>query len=87
MKNNNHILADERVGRLLVKLSTPAMVGMFVMALYNLVDTIFVGRGIGSLAIAGITIVFPIQMLVMAIAMMLGIGGASIISRSLGAED
>lgn len=87
MKNNNHILADERVGRLLVKLSTPAMVAMFVMALYNLVDTIFVGRGIGSLAIAGITIVFPIQMLVMAIAMMLGIGGASIISRSLGAED
>ncbi|MBU4446566.1 MATE family efflux transporter [bacterium] len=81
------MLADERVGRLLVKLSTPAMVAMFVMALYNLVDTIFVGRGIGSLAIAGITIVFPIQMLVMAIAMMLGIGGASIISRSLGAED
>ena len=87
MKNNNHILADERVGRLLVKLSTPAIVGMFVMALYNLVDTIFVGRGIGSLAIAGITIVFPIQMVVMAIAMMLGIGGASIISRSLGAGD
>ncbi|MCG2716035.1 MAG: MATE family efflux transporter [Candidatus Marinimicrobia bacterium] len=81
------MLADERVGRLLDKLSTPAMVAMFVMALYNLVDTIFVGRGIGSLAIAGITIVFPIQMLVMAIAMMLGIGGASIISRSLGAED
>lgn len=87
MRNENHILAEDRVGHLLVKLSTPAMVGMFVMALYNLVDTIFVGRGVGPLAIAGITIVFPIQMLVMAIAMMLGIGGASLISRSLGAQN
>lgn len=87
MKKNNHVLAEERVGRLLIKLSTPAMVGMFVMALYNLVDTIFVGRGVGSMAIAGITIVFPIQLLVMAIAMMIGIGGASVISRALGAED
>jgi len=63
------------------------MVGMFVMALYNVVDTIYIGRGVGPLAIAGITIVFPIQMVVMAIAMMLGIGGASIISRALGAGD
>lgn len=87
LKNNNHILADERVGRLLVKLSTPAMLAMFVMALYNVVDTIYIGRGVGPLAIAGITIVFPIQMVVMAIAMMLGIGSASIISRALGAGD
>jgi len=87
LKTNNHILADERVGRLLIKLSAPAMVGMFVMSLYNVVDTIYIGRGVGPLAIAGITIVFPIQMVVMAIAMMLGIGGASIISRSLGAGD
>ncbi|MBU0713162.1 MATE family efflux transporter [bacterium] len=63
------------------------MVGMFVMALYNVVDTIFVGRGVGAMAIAGITIVFPIQLLVMAIAMMVGIGGASVISRALGAGD
>ncbi|MFH1250937.1 MAG: MATE family efflux transporter [bacterium] len=87
MKSNNHILADEKVGRLLVNLSAPAMVGMFVMALYNVVDTIFVGRGVGAMAIAGITIVFPIQLLVMAIAMMVGIGGASVISRALGAGD
>ncbi|HCK99735.1 MAG TPA: MATE family efflux transporter [Candidatus Marinimicrobia bacterium] len=87
MKNKNHILADERIGRLLIKLSTPAMVAMFVMALYNIVDTIYIGRGVGPLAIAGITIVFPIQMIVMAIAMMLGIGSASIISRALGAKD
>jgi putative MATE family efflux protein len=87
MQENNHILADERVGRLLVSLSTPAMIGMFVMALYNVVDTIFVGRGVGTMAIAGIAIVFPIQMVVMAIAQMLGIGGAAIISMALGAGD
>ncbi len=87
MNENNHILADERVGRLLVSLSTPAMIGMFVTALYNVVDTIFVGRGVGTLAIAGIAIVFPIQMVVMAIAQMLGIGGAAMISIALGAGD
>jgi len=87
MQENNHILADERVGRLLVSLSTPAMIGMFVMALYNVVDTIFVGRGVGTLAIAGIAIVFPIQMVVMAVAQMLGIGGAAMISIALGAGD
>jgi len=87
MQENNHILADERVGRLLVSLSTPAMIGMFVTALYNVVDAIFVGRGVGTLAIAGIAIVFPIQIVVMAIAQMLGIGGAAIISIALGAGD
>jgi len=87
LNKNNHILAEERVGRLLIKLSTPAMVAMFVTALYNVVDTIYIGRGVGSMAIAGITIVFPIQLLVMAIAMMVGIGGASVISRALGAGD
>jgi len=87
LNNNNHILADEKVGRLLVNLSTPAMVAMLVTALYNVVDTIYIGRGVGPMAIAGITIVFPIQMLVMAIAMMVGIGGASVISRALGAGD
>jgi putative MATE family efflux protein len=86
-QNEKHILADDHIGRLLFKLSTPAIIGMFVMALYNLVDTVFVGRGVGALGIAGITIVFPIQMFVMAIAQMLGIGGASIISRALGARD
>ena len=85
--NNNHILADSHIGRLLIKLSLPATIGMLVMALYNIVDTIFVGHGVGSLAIAGLTIVFPTQMIVMAVAMMVGMGAASIISRALGAND
>ena len=80
-------LASEGIGRLLWKLSLPAGVGMFVMALYNVVDTIFIGRTVGSLGIAGLSIVFPIQMLVMGVGQMIGIGGASLISRSLGAQN
>jgi len=68
-------------------MSVPAMLAMFVNALYNLVDTIFVGRGVGSLAIGALTVAFPFQILTMAIAMLLGTGAASIVSRSLGAGD
>ncbi len=81
------MLANERIGKLLWKLSLPAGIGMFVMALYNVVDTIFIGQVVGPLGIAGLTIVFPIQILVMGIGLMIGIGGASLISRSLGARD
>jgi len=84
---NEHILADNNIKKLLIKLSTPAAAGMMVMALYNVVDTIFVGRGVGPLAIAGLSIVFPVQMIVLAIGQMIGIGSASVISRSLGAGD
>lgn len=84
---NNHILADDNIGKLLFKLSAPATLGMFVMALYNVVDTIFIGHSVGRLGIAGISIVFPFQMFVLAIGQTLGIGGASLISRSLGAGN
>ncbi|UCF10309.1 MAG: MATE family efflux transporter [Candidatus Bipolaricaulota bacterium] len=80
-------LGTDPVGRLLVRMSAPAAVGLLVQALYNLTDTIFVGRGVGTLAIAGIVISFPVQLLVMAIAQTLGIGSASIVSRALGAGD
>ncbi len=87
MNQNTRLLGDETIGRLLFRLSTPATIGMMVMALYNIVDTIFVGQGVGPMAIAGLTIVFPIQMIVTSVAQTLGIGGASIISRSLGSND
>ncbi len=80
-------LGTEKIGKLLFKLSAPAIIGMMVSSLYNLVDTIFVGRGVGSLGIAGISIQFPIQMIVMALAITVGVGGASIISRALGAKE
>jgi len=80
-------LANEKIGTLLWKLSLPAGIGMFVMTLYNVVDTIFIGHMVGPLGIAGLSIVFPIQMLIMGSGLMVGIGGASLISRALGSRD
>lgn len=87
MNNRKYELANEDIGRLLLRYSTPAVVAMFVNSLYNLVDTIFVGQGAGTLALAGLAIAFPIQMFILAIAQVVGIGSASIISRSLGAGE
>jgi putative MATE family efflux protein len=87
-QNHNHnVLDTDRVGWLLVKLTTPAFFGMFVQTLYNVVNTIFIGRFVGPLAIAGLSIVFPLQMLAMGIGMMVGMGGSSLISRFIGAGN
>jgi putative MATE family efflux protein len=82
-----NVLDDDRIGRLLLKLTLPAFFGMFVMTLYNVVDTIFVGLYVGPLGIAGLSIVFPLQMLSMGIGQMMGMGGASLISRLIGAGN
>ncbi len=87
IKTRSDMLARERIGRLLWKLSMPAIIGMMVHGLYNLVDTIFVGRFAGTLGIGGIAIAFPIQMILMGIGMTIGIGGASLISRRMGEKN
>ncbi|MCL5270164.1 MAG: MATE family efflux transporter [bacterium] len=87
LSDKSEILASDRLARLLLRLSLPAMIGMFTMALYNVVDTIYVGRGIGTLGIAGVALCFPLHVFVLAIGLLLGIGTASVISRALGAGD
>lgn len=77
-------LGKEPLFPLLMRLSVPAVVGMMVMALYNIVDSIFVGRGAGSLALAGLAIAFPVQISLGALGQMVGVGSASIASRRLG---
>ncbi|OLS36098.1 MATE family efflux transporter [Alkalihalophilus pseudofirmus] len=77
-------LGTESIPKLLRDLSIPAMIGMFVMALYNVVDTIFISYGVGIEAVAGVTIAFPVMMIIMAVSAAMGIGGASVISRRLG---
>jgi putative MATE family efflux protein len=84
---NRSVLDDDRIGHLLLKLSIPAFFGLATMTLYNVVDTIFIGRYVGSLGIAGLSIVFPIQMLSIGIGQMAGMGGASLISRLIGARN
>jgi putative MATE family efflux protein len=83
----NNLLDDKRVGRLLLKLSLPAFFGMSVMTLYNVVDTIFIGHFVGPLGIAGLSIVFPLQILTMGVGQLIGMGGASLVSRSIGGGD
>jgi len=80
-------LASEKIPKLLLQQSMPATIGLLVMSLYNVVDTIFIGHGVGTLGIAGLAIAFPIQMIVMALAQTVGIGASSIISRALGSKD
>ena len=84
---NTSVLDSDHVGHLLLKLSLPAFLGMFVNTLYNVVDTIFIGHYVGPLGIAGLSIVFPIQMLSIGMGQMTGMGGASVISRLIGAGN
>lgn len=82
-----HMLASEPIPALLLKMAVPAMIAMGVNALYNLVDTIYIGRGVGPEGIGGISIAFPFQILILAIALMVGMGSASLISRLMGRGD
>lgn len=84
MKSNRELLLRGNINGLLFKFSAPAIIGMVAGALYNIIDTIFVGRGVGSLAIAALSIVLPIQLFIMGIGTMIGVGSASVISRALG---
>lgn len=87
MAENAARLGKEKITKLLLSLSLPATVAMMVNGLYNIVDTIFIGKGVGALAIGGLAIAFPIQMLIMGFAQMVGIGAASAVSRNLGAKN
>ncbi len=80
---NNEELRTEKVGKLLLKFSIPAIVGMLVNALYNVVDRIYIGW-IGPMAMTGIGISLPFMTLIMAFGMLVGIGAGARISIRLG---
>jgi putative MATE family efflux protein len=79
-------LGKESIPRLLFQQAAPASVGFLIMSIYGIVDTIFVGRYVGSMGIAAIAVVMPITFLISSIGMAIGVGGASIISRALGSD-
>ena len=87
MSNKAAALGTEAIGGLLIKQAVPASIGILVMSLNILVDTIFVGNWIGSIAIAAINVVLPVSFFIAALGMAIGIGGSSIISRALGANN
>lgn len=86
-KVSSQDLGTQPIGKLLVKQAVPASIGILVMSLNILVDTIFVGNWIGSVAIAAINVVLPVSFFIAALGMSIGVGGSSIISRALGSNE
>ncbi len=86
-KISSQDLGSQPINKLLIKQAVPASIGILVMSLNILVDTIFVGNWIGSIAIAAINVVLPVSFFIAALGMSIGIGGSSIISRALGAKN
>lgn len=83
---SQQILGTERISKLLIKYSIPAIIGMLVNSLYNVVDRIFIGniKGVGSLAITGLGVTMPIMTIILAFGMLIGIGTTATISLKLG---
>ncbi|MDT0689685.1 MATE family efflux transporter [Salegentibacter sp. F188] len=86
-KIDSAALGNRPISKLLIQQAAPASVGILVMSLNILIDTIFVGNWIGPIAIAAINVVLPVSFFIAALGMSIGIGGSSIISRALGAEQ
>ena len=76
--NDPHILGTQPIGKLLVSYSLPAIIGMTLTSLYNIIDSIFIGNGVGALAISGMAITFPLMNLLIAFCTLVGVGGATI---------
>ena len=79
-------LGADKIGALLLRFSLPAITGMLVNALYNVVDRIFVGRGVNEIALGGLSLVMPLMTFSMAFAMLAGVGAANLISMRLGQQ-
>lgn len=84
--NRAQRLGQEEILPLLLHFSIPAIIGMLVQALYNVVDRIFVGNGVGPLGLAGLTVAFPVMLVQMAFSMLIGLGATALISIRLGEQ-
>ncbi len=82
-----HVLGTANVRKLLWEYSLPAIVAMLASSLYNIVDSIFIGHGVGALAISGLAITFPLMNLSAAFGSLIGAGGATLLSIKMGQHD
>lgn len=80
-------LGKEAVGRLMWRFFVPAFVGVIANALYNIVDRIFIGQGVGALALSGIGVIFPVMLIVMGFGMLIGVGAGVLVSIRLGERN
>lgn len=81
------LLGTERLGRLLTQYAIPAIIAMTASSLYNMADSIFIGHGVGSLAISGLALTFPLMNLAAAFGSLVGIGASTLVSVKLGQKD
>lgn len=80
-------LGTERIGKLLKQYAAPAIVAMTATSLYNMVDSIFIGQGVGPMAISGLAVTFPLMNISTAFGTLVGVGAATLISMLLGQKD
>ncbi len=80
-------LGTEKISKLLRQYATPAIVAMLASSLYNMVDSIFIGQGVGPLAISGLAVTFPLMNIAVAFGTLVGVGAATLISILLGQQD
>ncbi len=86
-EENANILGTEKIGKLLIKFSIPCIISLLVSSLYNIVDQIFIGQGVGYLGNAATNIVFPLTVISMAFSFLIGDGAAANLSLCLGKKD
>jgi len=87
MNQRTKDLAELPIPRLMLKFFIPAFIGVFINALYNVVDRIFIGQGVGSVALSGVSVTFPVMLIVMGFGMLIGIGAGVLVSINLGRHD
>lgn len=86
-KNSPLVLGTENIGKLLLQFALPAIVAMTASSLYNMIDSIFIGHGVGALAISGLALTFPLMNLAAAFGSLVGVGAATLVSVKLGQKD
>ena len=80
-------LGTENIGKLLMQYAVPAIIAMTASSLYNMVDSIFIGHGVGPMAISGLALTFPLMNLAAAFGSLVGVGASTLISVKLGQRD
>lgn len=86
-KENATELGTKPIGKLLTQYAIPAIIAMTASSLYNMIDSIFIGHGVGAMAISGLAITFPLMNLAAAFGSLVGVGAATMISVKLGQKD
>ena len=86
-QNTPTALGTENIGKLLMQYAVPAIIAMTASSLYNMVDRIFIGHGVGTMAISGLALTFPLMNLAAAFGSLVGVGASTLISVKLGQKD